>query len=357
MKNPEVRFRASLRETALSLAKLITGTLCKATPLDYSPWPLLLSEHHVRSFKTMYQWSKLADLRWFAAHENALQSQARGKLVIVSRPGRKRLRLEVTSASQKLATKLIKKFGGRIDKWPRNWLKRFGNLQRSKPLKIGRRLVISAMALSRAKPGSVSATNYRLKGPSSPAHLAIPASAAFGTGEHATTAMSLRLLESLTRNWEEGWSLADFGTGSGILALAAKCFGAGRVIGIDIDPKAMSVAKANARLNKIENARFHLGDIRTWKPGARWDVITANLYSELLLELLPKLKRTNWLILSGVLRSQECKLLGVLRRNRFTIASVKRRGKWIAALAYRKNHGTGLVVCVKNNICAGKAAS
>ncbi|HZS19155.1 MAG TPA: 50S ribosomal protein L11 methyltransferase [Candidatus Udaeobacter sp.] len=305
----------------------------------------------------MYQWSKLADLHWFAAHENVLQSQAQGKLVIVDRPGRKRLRLEVTSASQKLAGKLLKKFGGHIEKWPRNWLKRFVNLQRSKPLKIGHRLVISATVLSRPKRASVSATNYKLKGSSSPARLAIPASAAFGTGEHATTAMSLRLLENLTRNWEEGWSLADLGTGSGILALAAKCFGAGRVIGIDIDAKAISVAKTNARVNKIKKVNFQVGDIRNWNPRAGWDLIAANLYSELLIELLPKLRRSNWLILSGVLRSQEDKLLGVLRRNGFGITSVKRRGKWIAVSAYGKKHGRGSVVRVKNKICAPKAAS
>jgi len=145
--------------------------------------------------------------------------------------------------------------------------------------------------------------------------------------------MSLRLLERLTRKWEKGWSLADLGAGSGILALAAKRFGAGRVIGIDIDPKAISIAKANVRLNKIDNADFQLGDVRRWKPAAGWDVIAANLYSELLIEVLPKLKRSNWLILSGVLRSQEDELLHVLRRNNMEIASVKRRGKWIAVSA------------------------
>ena len=54
--------------------------------------------------------------------------------------------------------------------------------------------------------------------------------------------MSLRLLEKLTPPLEDaGWSLADLGTGSGILALAAKCFGAGQVMGIDNDPAAISV--------------------------------------------------------------------------------------------------------------------
>jgi ribosomal protein L11 methyltransferase len=151
--------------------------------------------------------------------------------------------------------------------------------------------------------------------------------------------MSLRLLERLSRKWEKGWSLADLGTGSGILALAAKRFGAGRVIGIDIDPKAISIAKANARMNKIDKADFQLGDVRRWKSRVGWDIIVANLHSKLLIEVLPKLKRSNWLILSGVLRSQEDELLRVLQRNNMEVASVKRRGKWIALSANCRNHG------------------
>ena len=145
--------------------------------------------------------------------------------------------------------------------------------------------------------------------------------------------MSLRLLERLTRNWEKGWSLADLGTGSGILVLAAKRFGAARVAGIDIDPKAISIAKANAGLNKIRNADFQLLDVRSWKPKPSWSVITANLYSELLIEILPKLNRTKLLILSGILRIEENKFVRALRRNEIEILKAKRRGKWIAVLA------------------------
>ena len=166
-----------------------------------------------------------------------------------------------------------------------------------------------------------------------PLLLVIPASAAFGTGGHATTAMSLRLLERLTRDWKNSWSLADLGTGSGILALAAERFGAGRVVGVDVDPKAISVAKANARLNKIDNVDFKLGDLRKWTFWAGRDIIAANLYSELLIEILPNLKRSNWLILSGVLRMHEDKFFHALRRNKIEIVKVNRRGKWIAVLA------------------------
>jgi ribosomal protein L11 methyltransferase len=307
----------------------------------------------------MYLWRKLVEPRWLSAHENILRARSRSRLVIISRPGRKRLQLEIACRSRNLSQKLIEEFGGRTEKWPRDWLKRLADLHKSKPLKIGKRLLISTTPSSRAKRGTshklgrsryVSGETYHLvRDPSSSARLrmtrdggltalqvpllVIPASAAFGTGEHATTAMSLRLLERLTRKWEKGWSLADLGTGSGILALAAKRLGAGRVIGIDIDATAISIAKGNALLNHIDDTDFHLADVRRWKPATEWDIIAANLYSELLIEVLPKLKRCNWLVFSGVLRTQEKEFFLALRRNKIEIVKIKRRGKWIAALA------------------------
>jgi ribosomal protein L11 methyltransferase len=150
-----------------------------------------------------------------------------------------------------------------------------------------------------------------------------------GTGEHATTAMSLRLLEQLTRCWKRGWSLADLGTGTGIIALAAKRFGAAKVLGIDINPTAISMAKSNARLNKIHGVTLQLGDVREWKPAHNTHIISANLYSDLLTEILPKLKHSDWLILSGILRSQQTEFVSALLRNKFEITGIKHRGKWI----------------------------
>jgi ribosomal protein L11 methyltransferase len=277
----------------------------------------------------MHLWRKLAEPGWLSAYENILQARAHGTLALISRPGRKRLQLEIACRSLDTARKLADEFGGRVEKWPRDWLKRFADLHKSKPLKIGNRLLISNMGRPLA---------FRKRLDKNRLSLLIPASAAFGTGEHTTTAMSLRFLEGLTRGWKNGWSLVDLGTGSGILALAAKRFGAGPVIGIDIDPKAISIAKANACLNKIERVHFRLVDLRDWKPTGKTAVTVANLYSELLIEVLPKLESSNWLILSGVLREQEQKILHVLRRNGNEIVNVKRRGKWIAVLTKRTNH-------------------
>ena len=65
---------------------------------------------------------------------------------------------------------------------------------------------------------------------------------AFGTGYHPTTRLSLQLLEHTV---EPSHYVADIGTGSGILTIAAVKLGAKMVDAIDIDPTAIPVAAAN----------------------------------------------------------------------------------------------------------------
>ena len=274
----------------------------------------------------MFLWRKFAEQHWLKGHEDLLQERASGQLVIVRTPGRKRLELEFICRSRSDSSALLKEFGGRIETLPSNWVERFARRD-WKPIKIGKRLMISNVG------GNLASRLSRHKGRS---HIIIPASLAFGTGEHVTTAMSLRFLDQLTRGWNPGWSLVDLGTGSGILALAAKVFGAGRVIGIDNDPTAISMAKSNARLNKIRGANFQLGDVRKCKLSQETEVITANLYSDLLIEILPKLNAGEWLILSGILRSQQDELVRALQRTCYGIISMRRRGKWMAFLARRR---------------------
>ena len=273
----------------------------------------------------MYLWRKTAELHWVRAHEELLQKHADGQLVIVRRPKRKRLELEIVCRSRSDAWAVVKQFGGRIEALSRNWMERFARGD-SKPIKIGKRLIISSVG------GTLLPRLSRHEGGS---HIIIPASLAFGTGEHATTAMSLRFLEQLTRRWKRGWSLVDLGTGSGILALAGKCFGAGCVTGIDNDPIAISMAKSNARLNKIRGTGFQLGDVRKWNSAQEIDLTTANLYTDLLIEILPKLDGSGWLILSGILRREQNELMRALQRNHLDVISTKRHGKWVAFLARR----------------------
>ncbi len=266
----------------------------------------------------MYLWRRLAAARWLIANEELLRSRVRDRLAVIERPGWKRALLEVACQSRKQARDLVKEFDGRMERLPRDWLERLRK-EKCKPLRIGKRLVIMR-AKEKREAGSF------------PYRLVLPAGTAFGTGEHATTAMSLRLLEQVSRGWTSGWSHVDLGSGTGILALAAKCFGGKSVIGIDVDPVAIATAKENARLNKIDNLDFHLADVRRWNFPRKIDIVTANLFSELLIEVLPKLKRSRWLILSGVLRGQEKELVRALRRNKIDIVQVRRRGKWVAIL-------------------------
>src|SRR2546421_7495138 len=242
----------------------------------------------------MYLWRKSATPRWLSDNENKLRTRTGDQLAVIERADRKRLQLEVASRSRAELQRLVNQFGGRIEKLPRDWLKRFSR-HKTKPIKVGGRSLI------------------------------IPAGIAFGTGEHATTSMSLRLLEKLTRKWKPGWSVVDLGTGSGILALAAKRLGAARVIGIDNDPIAISTAKQNARLNRIRGVQFRVADVRRWKFPRKVDLIAANLFSELLIEILPKLKAARWLILSGILREQERDVRRALTPNKIDFIEVRRR--------------------------------
>jgi ribosomal protein L11 methyltransferase len=149
--------------------------------------------------------------------------------------------------------------------------------------------------------------------------------------------MSLRFLEQVTRGMKKGWSIADLGTGSGILALAARRLGAGRVFAVESDPQALATAKENARLNQIGTIGFRQADVRSWRPPGRLDIIVANLFSELLIETLPNLRgytaRRTRLVLSGILRTQEREVVRALHARRLGVLEVRRRGRWIAILA------------------------
>ena len=308
----------------------------------------------------MFVWRKRASAVWLAANEAPLCEIGGRRLAIISRPDRKSAIAEIAGSSRRNLEKIRFRFGGTIEKLPRDWLKEFSRSQKSERIKIGNRLTIYRSVTSKNR--------SRNKNRS----LLIPAGAAFGTGEHPTTAMSLRLLERCTRFWgaqaaslrssaacrrtlfkegsagsrtqqagslrspEPERTLLDLGTGTGILALAAARFGAKRVIAIDHDPVAIATARENARRNKLDNIDFRVADVRRWSFPRRIEIITANLFSELLIEILPKLKRAQRLILSGILRDQEAQLVRALKRNGIAIVETRRRGKWIAIACYRE---------------------
>jgi ribosomal protein L11 methyltransferase len=103
----------------------------------------------------------------------------------------------------------------------------------------------------------------------------------FGTGHHATTRLCLLALQHLELS---GRAVLDVGTGSGVLAIAARLIGAGAVVGIDFDADAIQSARENLDLNPAAaDVRLIVGDLRdsALRPA---DVVTANLTGALLVQ-------------------------------------------------------------------------
>jgi ribosomal protein L11 methyltransferase len=276
----------------------------------------------------MYIWQKTVGACWLKSRGESLTDCFGPQLVTVERPGSKRVSVEISCSTRKQAQALQNELGGKMMKLQTDWLLQFAKKARRKPMRIGSRLVVLRSPIK---------TRAQQATPERPRSIIIPAETAFGTGEHATTAMCLRLLERITRCFKPGWSMLDAGTGSGILAIAGSCLGAGRVVAIECDPMACATAKRNANVNRTGKIEFAVGDILKRRFSGKFDMITANLFSEILIEAIPGWSRQlavgGHMILSGILRNQESGVVKALRRNRFEIVEVRRRGKWVAILA------------------------
>lgn len=160
---------------------------------------------------------------------------------------------------------------------------------------------------------------------------------AFGTGTHATTRMCIERLEELvTPNID----VYDVGTGSGILAMTAALMGARSIHAIDIDGKAVEVAKENI-------AKNHLSNRITVKKGnllddadEKADLIVANIIADIIITLLPdafkKLRQGGLFLASGVIKERLCDAEKAARQHGFTVLDVKNRAGW-TAITMRKD--------------------
>lgn len=280
----------------------------------------------------MYLWSKRVRPEQADAWTVRLQPAVdAARLAVVAPVGGRLVRLEVYCDTETEARGLVGQFGGQARVVPAQSWQPAPATAPGKPLRIGGRLSITGRPeeladLHAAHPGAEV--------------LCIPAAMAFGTGEHATTAMCLRLLMDVAHaRVREPWEVLDLGTGSGILALAGVRLGARRACGFDNDPHAVRTAKANARLNGIgaRRAWFGQADLTANWPaqGQAWPVVTANLFSELLIRLMPgviapAVASGGDLILSGVLGTQADEVVGAVRAAGFALIVTKSRGRWRA---------------------------
>jgi len=125
---------------------------------------------------------------------------------------------------------------------------------------------------------------------------------AFGSGEHETTRSCLEALEELPLL--PSGRVLDLGSGTGVLAVAAARLGARHVIALDPSPEAIQTTLATVRLNGMTGIVAPVqGEIAALR-GARFDLILANLYGDVLLllvhEITSLLASGGYVVTSGI---------------------------------------------------------
>jgi len=159
---------------------------------------------------------------------------------------------------------------------------------------------------------------------------------AFGTGLHATTRMCIVALEKYLK---PRMRAVDFGTGSGILAIAAVKLGAGLVIAFDADETAVRVARENVVANEVDDRiEVHQTDNLRFV-GQGIDLIAANLIAQTIIEnadvMAGVLRTGGILIASGIVEERLMDVEQALRNAGFDIAETTLDGEWRAVIARR----------------------
>jgi len=126
---------------------------------------------------------------------------------------------------------------------------------------------------------------------------------AFGSGEHETTVSCLEVLESFPE--VNGAQVLDLGSGTGILAIAALKLKAAHTVCVDIEPSAVETAQVNFQLNNLDEQATHITGTLDAVKERGFDLILANIYGDILLDLVEPLtamvKPGGALLLSGIL--------------------------------------------------------
>lgn len=162
---------------------------------------------------------------------------------------------------------------------------------------------------------------------------------AFGTGEHPTTLLCLRELDALVH---DNMRVADVGTGSGILAVAAVKLGAASVFAVDNDPEAVRVARENAGRNGVaDRIRVVLGDVSSLAEASEgaFNIIVMNIVADVIIPALPVLKDymsdETVLLLSGIIDSRQGDVAAALKDHGFAEPVWKQEGEWLLAKVRR----------------------
>lgn len=213
-----------------------------------------------------------------------------------------------------------------------DWARR--SQQNLRAVSVGRLVV--------APPWAIPEPQSRPQAPSlQPLTIVIEPSMGFGTGHHATTRLCLAALQAVdVAGHLAGRWVLDVGTGSGVLALAARRLGARKTLGIDTDPDAVQSARENLGLNAdLSDVDFVVGDLMSEDGREPADVLTANLTGALLIRgapcLLDAVAPGGWLILSGLMRSEEADVAAAFVQAT-TLVSTTSEDEWVCLTLAKK---------------------
>jgi ribosomal protein L11 methyltransferase len=146
----------------------------------------------------------------------------------------------------------------------------------------------------------------RAQAPAGKVCLVIEPKMAFGTGDHPTTLLCLQAVDEFLAS-RPGSSVLDVGTGTGVLAFAARRLGAGRTVGIDTDAHSVELAKEGALENGLQpGVDLELSDAALDQVDGTFDLVLANILANTLVALAPALAKrvAGRLVLAGVLVPQ-----------------------------------------------------
>ena len=164
----------------------------------------------------------------------------------------------------------------------------------------------------------------------------------FGTGEHASTRMCMCALEELISGGER---VADLGSGSGILSIAALRLGAKSAVGIDVDPAAEHIARENAARNGFGANRFSactgnvISDHARMEELAagRYDIVCANIVAGVIVQLMPVvpsfLKPNGVFLCSGILTEREQEVRDAIANAGLAVFASRHTDEWSCLLA------------------------
>ena len=176
--------------------------------------------------------------------------------------------------------------------------------------------------------------------PASTVNLRIEAGAAFGTGHHGTTVGCLYAFDDLLKR--RGFPrVLDVGCGTGVLAIAAARTGSKVAIGTDIDRVSVRIANENARLNRADARFLHAAGLGhpEVRAGGPYDLVFANILAPPLVALSGEIGRAlrpgGLAILSGLLRTQERRVLAAYLSKGFRLRRRLHRDAWATLVVER----------------------